>query len=319
VITRLRLGNALCDWTIPTRTTTKVSSFHFQSVQGTFTSEHRETIDLDIQFVSATQGPLNAGCATFNTLAMAEKAVRDEENSDSGTVEICDGSSEASSPLFFPIPLSPARKAKLIEGLNIGQTHVVTSLSSFSSGIHFVQGPPGTGKSKTIARAVAHRLNTHPNKIIMMCAPSHAAVNNLMSRLPSVAGILPSGARVGCIMEDFTVGSSVPENCIVLGQFGREITQRWKHISNMISVYHQERDAAKRAREEIKQAASMKKPSKKSTHAVVATAPASSRVSCSVSNDAIDAEFLNAICFLAQRHQSPVRRTTAETSGKGIL
>jgi senataxin len=247
-------------------------------------------IPYEIQFVSAMQGPLNAGS---NTLAMAEKAVSDEENSDSGTVEIGSDSSEESSPL----PLSPARKAELIEGLNIGQTHVVTSLSSFSPGIHLVQGPPGTGKSKTIARAVAHRLNTHPNETIMMCAPSHAAVNNLMSHLQSVAAILPSGARVGC-MEEFTICASESElNCIAIGQLGREIKQRLKRVSKMIDSYCQERDAAKRAREETKQAAITKKSSKKSTRAVVATAPTGPHVCYSVSCDAIKTEFLDAVRF----------------------
>jgi hypothetical protein len=73
-----------------------------------------------------------------------------------------------------------------------------------------------------------------------------------------------------------------------------EVETRFKYD---ICPPSRERDAAKCARDESKQAASMKKLSKKSTHAVVATAPTGSRVSCSVSYDAIDTEFLNAISF----------------------
>ena len=49
--------------------------------------------------------------------------------------------------------------------------------------IELIQGPPGTGKTTTIVGIVKMLLSSDPSLNIQICAPSNAAVDQIMPRM----------------------------------------------------------------------------------------------------------------------------------------
>ena len=54
-----------------------------------------------------------------------------------------------------------------------------------------IQGPPGTGKTHTI-KGVISMISHSCNKKILVCAPSNAAIDEIITRLISKGGLLGS-------------------------------------------------------------------------------------------------------------------------------
>lgn len=92
-----------------------------------------------------------------------------------------------------PAPLTETRNAFPNERLmlNDSQLRAIDHAMS-STGFNLIQGPPGTGKTKTILGIVgAHFTGGKTNKRLLLCAPSNAAVDELVLRLKG-GGILDS-------------------------------------------------------------------------------------------------------------------------------
>lgn len=87
-----------------------------------------------------------------------------------------------------PAPLThpaPVQLEKYINLLNLNVSQARAAFQAYNSqGLNLIQGPPGTGKTKTILAIISAFFSGGiNNKRIMVCAPSNAAIDELLLRL----------------------------------------------------------------------------------------------------------------------------------------
>jgi hypothetical protein len=80
-----------------------------------------------------------------------------------------------------PIDAGAIQRIIRVHGLNAPQSKAVLGASHPSAGLSLIQGPPGTGKTKTILALVGTLLDRVPR--VLVCAPSNAAVDELVKRM----------------------------------------------------------------------------------------------------------------------------------------
>jgi len=67
--------------------------------------------------------------------------------------------------------------------LNTSQCGAICRAMAATSQISLIQGPPGTGKTKTIIGLLAALFDENPRTKVLLCAPSNAAVDELVRRV----------------------------------------------------------------------------------------------------------------------------------------
>lgn len=98
-----------------------------------------------------------------------------------------------SSTISPPIKLGSSEMAKTVAKYNVNQSQAEAIIGATNcEGISLVQGPPGTGKSKTIVSMMKYyfqesKINFEEmptnKKRVLLCAPSNAAIDELLIRL----------------------------------------------------------------------------------------------------------------------------------------
>jgi senataxin len=78
---------------------------------------------------------------------------------------------------------------KIRDRYNPGQYRSIKEITFIKQGICMLQGPPGTGKTHTLLGLVSgvymhmKKLNKFPQKKILICAPSNAAIDEIIVRI----------------------------------------------------------------------------------------------------------------------------------------
>lgn len=90
-----------------------------------------------------------------------------------------------------PLRFANVEKLEFLTPLNPPQQAAVL-FSMSAQDVAIIHGPPGTGKTTTLAEAVYQAVSQ--GERVLACAPSNAAVDNLMERL---VAMLPNVVRVG--------------------------------------------------------------------------------------------------------------------------
>lgn len=106
---------------------------------------------------------------------------------------------------------------------NNSQKEVITTVSQMNNGdISLIQGPPGTGKTQTIIRIISYFFNENSENRILVCAPSNAAINEIVLRLGK-QGIYDSALASNKSKENFirfgnidNGGEKTEENLLLL-------------------------------------------------------------------------------------------------------
>ncbi|BAM41828.1 tRNA-splicing endonuclease [Theileria orientalis strain Shintoku] len=104
---------------------------------------------------------------------------------------------DTTNELIVDFEVPPRLKRTIEENYNSGQLSAVSN-SLMTEGISLIQGPPGTGKTTTIMGIVIHLgSENHSNRRILICAPSNAAIDEIVKRLVSPDGGIfdPQGNR----------------------------------------------------------------------------------------------------------------------------
>ena len=86
---------------------------------------------------------------------------------------------------------------QLLDAQKLDADQVDAAVSGLTARIQLLQGPPGTGKTQTTAIATFLRILARCSigDIVLIAAPTHTAVNNLLSRLHSLLPILQQQAE----------------------------------------------------------------------------------------------------------------------------
>lgn len=82
------------------------------------------------------------------------------------------------------LPLGPAYDFR--EDLNECQNRAVAA--ALTSRLSCIWGPPGTGKTQTVVAILQELLQRRPEERILVTAPTHNAVDNILKRYLCVAG-----------------------------------------------------------------------------------------------------------------------------------
>ena len=80
-----------------------------------------------------------------------------------------------------------------VESLNDSQNRALEA--SMKSLLTFLWGPPGTGKTHTIVVILMQLLNTFPRERVLVAAPTHNAVDNILQKFITEKGIEKTGVR----------------------------------------------------------------------------------------------------------------------------
>lgn len=79
------------------------------------------------------------------------------------------------------------------EGLNESQNRALEA--AMRNSLAFLWGPPGTGKTHTIVAILTQLLNTLPQARVLVAAPTHNAVDNILQKFISEDGVAMTGVK----------------------------------------------------------------------------------------------------------------------------